>query len=85
MTDQEIWGSLERIFNMTAKERYTDPAADDLHRECLRRVEEMSRSEMRLSLSRYVRDTMLSEEALANQGGWDDVLAFLDWVDGGME
>ena len=85
MDDREVWASLERIFDMTPKERYMDPAVDDLHRECLLRVDDMSRSEMRLSLSRYVRDTMLSEESLANQGGWEAVLAFLDWVDGGME
>ncbi len=85
MDDQELWASMERIFNMTPKERYMDPAADELHRECLRRIEDMSRSEMRLSLSRYVRDTMLSDAALDNQGGWEDVLAFLDWIDGGME
>jgi hypothetical protein len=41
--------------------------------------------EIRRSLSRYVRDTMLSEESLAQDKGWEEVLSFLDWVDGGME
>lgn len=85
MNDQELWASFERIFNMTPRERYMDPEADDLHRRCMRQVEEMSRGEIRLSLSRYVRDTMLSEDSLSRQNGWEDVLAFLDWIDGGME
>ena len=42
-------------------------------------------STLRLSLSRYIRDTMLSDAALAEGKGWEDVLSFLDWVDGGME
>lgn len=84
MQHHETWASLERIFNMTPRERYEDEAYD-LHRRCVRAVEEMSRAEVRLSLSRYIRDTMLSDAALADGKGWEDVLAFLDWVDGGME
>lgn len=85
MEHQEVWAALERIFNMSPRERYTSDEADALHRRCLYEVEEMSRGEMRLSLSRYVRDTMLSEAALTQEKGWEDVLAFLDWIDGGME
>lgn len=85
MDHHDVWASLERIFTMTPRERYTSEEADRLHRRCVRAVEEMSRAEIRLSLSRYIRDTMLSDAALAEGKGWEDVLAFLDWVDGGME
>jgi hypothetical protein len=84
MDHQDVWASLETIYNMTPRERYGDDAYR-LHRRCVNVVEEMSRAEMRLSLSRYIRDNMLSEEALADGKGWEDVLSFLDWVDGGME
>ncbi len=84
MDHHETWAALERLFNMTPRERYEDDAYE-LHRRCVRAVENMSRAELRLSLSRYIRDTMLSENALADGNGWEEVLAFLDWVDGGME
>lgn len=85
MDHHEIWTSLERIFVMPPRERYTSVEIDRLHRRCVRAVGEMTQAEIRLSLSRYVRDQMLSEDALAEGKGWEDVLAFLDWVDGGME
>lgn len=85
MEHHKTWTALERIFNMTPRERYTSEETDRLHRRCVREVEGMSRAELRLSLSRYIRDTMLSEQALAEGNGWEEVLAFLDWVDGGME
>jgi t-SNARE complex subunit (syntaxin) len=82
---QEVWSELERIFNMDPRVRYSSDDVDRLHRRCVREVENMSRGEIRRSLSRYVRDTMLSEESLAQDKGWEEVLSFLDWVDGGME
>jgi len=85
MDSPEVWSTLERIFNMDPRERYTSDEVERLHRRCLRTVERMSRYDIRLSLSRYVRDSMLSEASLAEGKGWEDVLAFLDWVDGGME
>ena len=85
MDEQEIWAALERVHNADPRELYGDEELEALHRRCRQRVEEMSRTELRLSLSRYVRDHMLSEEALARGKGWEDVLSFLDWVDGGME
>ena len=85
MERQEVWASLERIFTMDPRVRYTSDEIDQLHRTCMREVENMSRGEVRRSLSRYVRDTMLSEDALADDRGWEDVLSFLDWIDGGME
>lgn len=85
MDPQEVWSSLERIFNMDPRARYTSTEVDRLHRRCVREVENMSGTEMRLSLSRYVRDTMLCEDALAEDQGWEEVLSFLDWIDGGME
>jgi hypothetical protein len=85
MEPQEVWSSLEDIFNMDTYVRYTSADVERLHRRCVREVEKMSGTEVRLSLSRYVRDTMLSEESLADDRGWEEVLSFLDWVDGGME
>src|SRR5699024_10120427 len=74
MEHQELWATLERIFTMDPRERYRSDEVDRLHRRCLRKVESMSRFDIRMSLSRYVRDTMLSEEALADGNGWEDVL-----------
>jgi hypothetical protein len=85
MDDQELWAALERIHTMDPRARYSSSEIDRLHRRCVAQVEEMSRSDIRLSLSRYVRDEMLSEDALAGGQGWEDVLSFLDWFDGGME
>lgn len=85
MEHQEVWASLDRIFMMDPRVRYTSDEIDRLHRRCVREVENMARGDVRRTLSRYVRDTMLSEEALADDRGWEDVLSFLDWIDGGME
>lgn len=85
MTPHELWATLERIFNMSPRERYMSDETDRLHRSCVAKVEAMSGTEIRVSLSRYVRDVMLSEEALADGRGWEEVLSFLDWVDGGLE
>ena len=85
MDTQEIWASLERIHNTDPRVLYSDEQLETLHRRCRWAVERMSRLDVRLSLSRYVRDRMLSEEALAQGKGWEDVLSFLDWIDGGME
>ena len=85
MQHHETWASLERIFTMNPRERYMSDEIDRLHRRCLRAVDAMTRSEMRLSLSRYVRDHMLSDASLEQGHGWEDVLAFLDWVDGRLE
>jgi hypothetical protein len=85
MNEQEIWAALERIHTTDPRVLYSSDELENLHRRCRMAVEEMSRADVRLSLSRYIRDTMLSEEALARGGGWEDVLSFLDWVDGGME
>lgn len=81
----ETWAGLERVFHLTPRELYENEEMELLHRTCRRDVHSMSKSEMRLTLSQYVRDVMLSDEALARGNGWEDVLAFLDWVDGGME
>lgn len=85
MEHHEVWASLERISTMDPRQRYTSDEVDRLYRRCRRVVNEMSRTEMRMSLSRYVRDSMLSDASLADGNGWEDVLSFLDWVDGGME
>ena len=81
----QIWASLERIFHMTPRELYTNEEMEDLQRVCVRAVNRMSKSEKRTSLSLYVRDVMLSDDALARGDGWENVLSFLDWVDGGMD
>ncbi len=85
MDAMQIWSSLERIFHMTPRELYDSEEMENLQRSCVRAVNRMSKSEKRTSLSLYVRDVMLSDEALARGDGWENVLSFLDWVDGGME
>ena len=85
MDARQIWTNLERIFHMSARELYDNEEMEDLQRTCNRAVEQMSKSEKRTSLSLYVREVMLSDEALARGDGWEPVLSFLDWVDGGMD
>ena len=85
MNSRDIWANLEHIYRLTPRELYSNAELEELHRTCRRAVLEMSNSERRETLSRYVRDEMLSDDALARGDGWEDVLAFLDWVDGGME
>ena len=85
MTPQEIWANLEKIFHLSPRELYDNEEMEELHRTCRRDVARMSKSEMRLTLSVHVREEMLSDEAIARGDGWEEVLSFLDWVDGGME
>ena len=85
MNAMEMWGNLERVFHLSPRELYENEDLEQLHRESRREANRMSKSDMRLTLSTYVRDVMLSDEALTQGGGWEEVLAFLDWVDGGME
>ncbi len=84
-TAMETWANLEKVFQLSPRELYENEELGDLHRDCRRTVQRMSKSELRETLSQYVRDVMLTEEALSRGGGWEDVLAFLDWVDGGLE
>lgn len=85
MDAMETWANLEKVFHLSPRELYENEELGVLHRDCRRDVNRMSKSEMRLTLSTYVRDVMLSDNALSGGNGWEDVLAFLDWVDGGME
>lgn len=85
MDAMEVWASLEKVFHLTPRELYDNEELGRLHWDSRNQVNSMSRAEMRTTLSRYVRDVMLSETALDHGGGWENVLAFLDWVDGGME
>lgn len=85
MAAQEVWANLEKIFHLTPRELYEQPDLEQMHRTCRQHVQQMSKSQMRETLSHYVRDVMLSDAALARGDGWEVVLAFLDWVDGGME
>lgn len=84
-TPMQTWANLEKVFQLSPRELYENEEMEDLHRTCRREVNRMSKSELRLTLSHYIRDVMLSSEAIARGDGWEDVLAFLDWVDGGME
>lgn len=85
MDAMQLWANLDTVFHLTPRELYANPEMEELHRASRREVEKLSKSEKRVSLSMYIRDVMLSDDALARGNGWEDVLAFLDWVDGGME
>lgn len=85
MTAMETWANLEKVFHLSPRELYENEELEELHRICRRDVMRMSKSEMRTTLSQYVRDSMLSDDAIATGNGWEEVLSFLDWVDGGME
>lgn len=85
MDPMEIWTSLEKVFHLTPRELYENEELEQLHRDCRREVMRMPNADMRTTLSRYVRDVMLSDDAIARGDGWEEVLSFLDWVDGGME
>lgn len=84
-TAMETWANLEKVFQLSPRELYENEELGEMHRTCRRAVHRMSKAELRLTLSLYIRDVMLTEEALTRGDGWEDVLAFLDWVDGGLE
>jgi hypothetical protein len=46
-------------------------------------LDALPEGEVRLRLSRWVRNTLLSDEAIAQGYGWEDALAFLGWIDTG--
>lgn len=85
MDSMQTWADLHHIFHLTPRELYENEELEELQRVSTRTVVRMSKSEKRVSLSQYVRDVMLSDDAIARGEGWEDVLSFLDWVDGGMD
>lgn len=85
MEPTEVWPKLEMIYHLSPRDLNANEAMEDLHRECRRALEQMAGTDLRVTLSRYVRDVMLSEESIASGNGWQDVLAFLDWIEGGAE
>jgi hypothetical protein len=85
MDSMQVWIKLRRIHDMTPRELYENPEMEALQRESVYTVHQMSKSEMRVSLSHFVREVMLGDDAISRGEGWEEVLSFLDWVDGGME
>lgn len=85
MDASQAWSNLHRTFHLSPRELYDDEKMEQLQRESIDAVMELSQSEKRVSLSQFIRDVMLSDEAIAQGDGWPEVLSFLDWVDGGME
>lgn len=85
MDPSQVWSNLHRTFHMSPRELYDDEVMEQLQRESIRAIVAMSESERRVSLSHFIRDVMLSDEAIDRGDGWLEVLSFLDWVDGGMD
>lgn len=85
MDASQVWQNLLTTFHMSPRELYDNEDMEQLQRESIYAVMEMSESEKRVSLSSFVRDVMLSPESIEQGNGWMDVLTFLDWVDGGMD
>lgn len=82
MTNED-WGLLESIYAFEIG--CVDSGIRDRQRQ--RQLEEKmdaaSEDEVRLSLSRWIRENLLSEESLSQRYGWEDVLRFLQWIDSG--
>lgn len=78
-----LWDTLEGIF--AYEEGFTDSGIHDPLRRsaCAKMVDAMSEKELRLSLSRWVREKYLSEEALLKGYGWECALSFLQWIEDG--
>lgn len=85
MDASQVWQNLLNTFHLSPRELYDNEDMEQLQRESIYAVMEMSESEKRVSLSSFVRDVMLSSESIEQGNGWMDVLTFLDWVDGGMD
>ena len=85
MDASQVWQNLLTTFHLSPRELYDNEDMEQLQRESIYAVMEMSESEKRVSLSSFVRDVMLSPESIEQGNGWMDVLTFLDWVDGGMD
>ncbi len=47
------------------------------------RIDAMPDDELRLRLSRWLRDEFLSDDRLADGYGWEDAMKFCQWIDSG--
>lgn len=85
MTDDELWDALNGLYS------YDTGCVDfGIHDEYLRdRVIEilraMSETEFRLFMSKRIRESYLSDEALTKSYGIEDVARFIEWLDERMD
>lgn len=79
MTEKTLWDVLDGLH------AYDDGAPDSgihderLRARCVSHLNAMSEDERRLMISRFLREYYLSDEALAQGYGWEDVHDFIDW------
>ena len=93
MTYTSFWDTRQRVFDAldalyTYDKGDTDSGIldEDLHRSVKDYLKQLTSDERRLLLSRYVRETYLTEERLTDGGyGIEEVKNFLEWIDEEMD
>lgn len=82
-TLDDAWDQLEGIYAYDVGATDSGVHDEQLRQDVARIITAASEDEVRLSLSRWLREGWLSEESLAARYGYEDVLQFLKWFDAG--
>lgn len=77
------WDQLEGIFAYDMGAIDSGTRDERLRNQLVAELDAHTEDEIRLSLSRWLRDGLLSEAAISAGYGWEDVLAFAKWIDSG--
>jgi hypothetical protein len=79
----ELFDQLEAIFAYDQGATNSGVHDEQLRRRLCEEFDALSEEEARLRLSRWIRDGLLGEKALAEGYGWEDARDFLNWIDFG--
>lgn len=85
MTNEELMDALDGLHAYDGGATDSGIHDERLRQRCRHMIDSMDPDESRIVLSRGVRDLYLSDEAISEGYGWEDVLDFLKWIDNGLE
>lgn len=78
---KELWQSLEGLFAYDTGSIGSGIHDPVLKRRCFDTLDAMTPDQHRLFISRNLRDAYLSEEGLGQGYGYEDVAAFIRWLE----
>lgn len=81
MTVQELWDALHDIYAYDIGATDSGIKDERLARRCIERLSQMSTDEIKDAMARDLRDRYLSDEAIAQGYGAEDVAEFVRWFD----
>jgi hypothetical protein len=79
----EVFDRLEAIYAYDKGAVDSGVKDERLRAELMAQIDSASEDEFRLEFSRWLRNGLLSEEALAQGYGWEDVQSFCEWIKSG--